>query len=112
MCAVAGGGILALLPRSLDLPRRYADYQPDVPAGGATASLPAAVLAVLLISGSVVLAAVWLWLRYGGLSGRRGSLLRHGVPVVGGLLLLAGLVGDWIADRMAPASFGWYLYAP
>jgi heme/copper-type cytochrome/quinol oxidase subunit 1 len=110
--AVAGGRCLALLPRSQDLPRRYADYLPDDGAGAATAALPEAVLAVLLIGGGVVLGAVWLWLRYGGMPGRRGSLLRHGVPVVGGMLLLAGLVGDWIAGRMAPASFGWYLYAP
>ena len=110
--SVAGSGVLALLPRSQDPPRRYADYLPDDGTGDATAALPVAVLAVLLIGGGVVLGSVSLWLRYGGLPGRRGSLLRHSVPMVGGMLLLAGLVCDWIAGRMAPASFGWFMYAP
>jgi hypothetical protein len=118
--SAAGAAVIVLLPWSAELPRRYADYLPDDAggsgarsgAGSGTHPLAQAVLATMLIGGSVLLITVWWWLRYAGPPGRYRSLLRRSVPGVGGLLLLTGLACGWIADRTAPASFGWYMYSP
>jgi len=108
----AGVALLVLLPRPQSPPRRYADYLPSDGPGVGADPLVGSVLATMLIGGGIVLITVWLWLRSAGSAAWYKSLLRHCVPGIGGMLLLIGLVGDWIADRMAPASFGWYLYSP
>jgi hypothetical protein len=110
--AGAGVALLVLLPRPQELPRRYADYLPGDGPGAGGDPLPGSVLGTLLIGGSLVLVAVRVWLRYAGSPSRPTSLLRHCLPGIGAALLLAGLVGSWIADRMTPVSFGWYLYSP
>jgi hypothetical protein len=110
----AGAAALVLLARPQPRSRRYSDYLPDdgtfLPWSD---PLPGAVLGALLTGAGVLLIAVWMWLRHGSQPGRYRSLLRDGVPGVGAALLLVGLIGGWIADRMKPSvAFGWYLYPP
>lgn len=109
---LVGIALVPLLPRPVGMPRRYADYLPDDQTALGTDPRPGWILASVLIGGGVVLLTVWLWLRYAGAPGSRTSWLGHGPLVVGALMLVLGVGGAWIADRMTPDEFGWYLYAP
>jgi hypothetical protein len=110
----AGVAVLVLLPGPQPRARGSSDYLPDdgtfLPWSD---PLLGAVLGALLTGAGVLLITVWMWLHHGSQPGRHRSLLRDGVPGVGAALLLAGLIGGWIADWMQPGvAFGWYLYPP